>query len=233
MGINRITISMQHQRARARTLARLRDRLVDQVAVHRCPRGPHEVVGVVVAEHRERHDHRAGQDRLLRHGDRDPHEGTEGPGAQVAAGLEQAQVHPVDPAVDGQDHVRDVPVDERQDHRDGLPESQSTGVGDDVGEHQEAVHPSVRRQEALPREDPHQVADPERGHQQDEVEGLALPAVAGDVVGDEEPHHDADQRSRWPRTRACGSGRAARTQRRRRTGSSTCWNEDVLQYQGS
>ena len=72
----------------------------------------------------------------------------------------------------------------------GLPASHSTGAMRKIP--QEVVDVPVRLEQALPRVDPHQVADPERRHQQHEDQALTLPGEPRGVVRDRVADHQAD-----------------------------------------
>ena len=94
---------------------------VDRVAEdRRLGRARDEVGRVVVAEHRQRDEHDAGQRPGLRERDDDAPEGARRRGAEVARGLDVALVDAIERGEERQDQVRHVAVDEREDHRDVL-----------------------------------------------------------------------------------------------------------------
>src|SRR4029453_17877154 len=96
----------QHQGGRLAALAGAGDGVVDQVADHRGPRGARQqVVGEVVAEHRQGGHHQPGQDGWGGQGQGDQQEGPPAAGPEVPGRLQQPLVDPVQPGVQGQHHV--------------------------------------------------------------------------------------------------------------------------------
>ena len=75
----------------------------------------------------------------------------------------------------------------------GLPVQPGDRRGDEVEPLQEVVHVAVGRQQVLPRQHPHQVADPERRDQQDQEQRLALPPVPRHVVRDRVADQQAEE----------------------------------------
>src|SRR5581483_7668140 len=115
-------------------------------------------------------------------GERDVQERAQGSGAEVPGRLNLTSVNPVDAGEHGQDEVRDVAVDEREDDRVGIAVQPVRWMGD-PDRLQHLVDVAVRGQKADPGEHAQQVADPEGDHEQNDQQDLGPAGVAGDVVG--------------------------------------------------
>ena len=182
-----------HERGHLPALTGRAVRLVDQVPDHGGPgRSRQKVVRVVVAEHRQGDDDHSRKDARLGQGQRHAPERAEGAASQVASRLQQAGVDAIEEAEQGQDHVGDVPVHQTHDHGERSALEPPDRVVHDVDEHEEPVDVPVVVQQVDPGEHPHQVADPERGDQQDEQQALVPAAEAGHVVRDRIAQNETD-----------------------------------------
>jgi hypothetical protein len=124
----------QRERRAGDLLRSLAHELVDLVADHvRLRRGRDEVGGVVVAEHRQRDQHRAGEDPRDGERKRDAQERAQRARPEVARGLDLAPVDPVDGDEQRQDEERQVAVDEREDDRRRLPVEPAAGLVEQAG----------------------------------------------------------------------------------------------------
>ncbi len=189
------------ERRADRDLLAAADVEVDLVADEaRLRRAREQVRRVVVAEHRQRDDHDAREDRRHRERQRDHAEGLERARAEVARRLEQAPVDSVEEGVERQDHERHVAVDEPEDHGRGAAVEPVARRVEDPDPEEHVVHPAVVLEQVDPGEHAHEVADEERRDQADEQEALPAAAVARDVVrdrvGDEERERRRDRRRR-------------------------------------
>ena len=153
------------------------------------------------------------QDARLGQGQRHAPERADGAASQVASRLQQAGVDAIEEAEQGQDHVRDVPVHQAHDHGERSALEPPDRVVHEVDEHEEPVDVPVVVQQVDPGEHPHQVADPERGDQQDEQQALVPAAEAGHVVRDRIAQNETDRRSPRPRRRRCARTPARRSRR--------------------
>ena len=146
-------------------------------------RAGQQLVGEVVADHRQHGDQHAGQDGLPGQRQRHPQERAHPVQPQVAAGLDERRVDPVQAGVEHQDQVRDVAVDQAEDHGEGVSAEPVDRGGDDADRGQRLVHVAVGLQQVDPGQHAHHVADPERRDQQDEEQDLAPPGEPGHEVG--------------------------------------------------
>ncbi len=132
-----------------------------------------------------------------------------GPAPEVPGRLQERPIEPLQADVDGQDHERQVVVDDAQRDREGRVQELDVTEPDPAQDARHAVGP----EQGHPGVGPDEEARPERDDDQgDEDELPAAPDLEGQDVGDREGHQQADDRVERGQPERVGQRRDARAQ---------------------